>query len=80
MKASTRLRHFAASFCHLTTRLRRALSIGMIFDVDNHPMAYVLLVQTLPEKISARVRTEKNDCELEEGYQRDVIHGGILRF
>jgi hypothetical protein len=52
----------------------------MIFDVDNHPMAYVLLVQTLPEKISARVRTEKNDCELEEGYQRDVIHGGILRF
>jgi hypothetical protein len=27
--------------------------------VDNHPMAYVLLMQTLDRKISARVRTEK---------------------
>jgi len=31
----------------------------MIFDVNNYPMAYVLLMQTLAEKISARVRTEK---------------------
>ena len=43
----------------------------MIFDVDNHPMAYVLLMQTLDRKISARVRSEKNDCEPGVGYHEE---------
>jgi hypothetical protein len=46
-------------------------SIGRIFDVDNHPMAYVLLMQTLAGKISARVRLRKNDCESEEGINEE---------
>jgi hypothetical protein len=52
----------------------------MIFDLDNYPMACGLLMQTSAEKISARFRTEKNDCEPEKRYQRGVIHAGILRF
>jgi hypothetical protein len=43
-------------------------------------MAYVLLMQTLAGMISHVFGLRKNDCEPEEGYQRGVIHAGILRF
>jgi hypothetical protein len=52
----------------------------MIFDVDNHPMAYVLLMQPWLERSAHLFVLRKNDCEPEAGYQRGVIHAGILRF
>ena len=47
------------------------VSIGMIFDVDNHPMACGLLIEPWLERSAHVFVLRKNDCEPERGINEE---------